>query len=469
MKKFKKVICLFLVIALSLGALTAMGCEKEEVPVYVTGIAKTESVGSVDVYTIYYSNGTTSTMTVTNGENGKDATALDFYNEYVKQYGEISYKDFLSLFMTFETGGYSTINACLSSTAKVYSAFDVRNSESLYPTISSTKKAMFAGSAVIIDIGEEYTYLLTNYHVIFCEDAVGSKTSEEIVCYLYGSERYPEEKESNTGNYYEYGEFAISCEYVGGSPTYDVAIIRAKTQRVNEVNPNVSEVEFASDYYVGETAIAIGNPNDAGLSVTQGVVSVDNEFIYLEVDGTLRTHRSIRIDTALYEGNSGGGLFNKDGKLIGLCNAGNTTDQNINYAIPLSILKGAISNIMYYYNDGNAQTNGLYKITVGVTVTGKNSRFVFDSITGFGKVQEEVKVESIVEGSIAEKLGLQAGDIITHFNYDGNSISVKRYFEIGDYILNLRAGSVFNINYIRDGKECKTQSYQVKASDLVLA
>lgn len=469
MKKTKKLLCVILALMLAVSMLAFAGCKKET-PAYVTGIAMTESIGNIDVYTIYYSDGSTSTMQITNGKDGKDATALDFYNEYVNMYGEISYADFLALFMALETEGYSAINSCLASSAKVYAAFDVttQTGGGYFPQETVTEKKASAGSAVIFDIDEDYTYFITNYHVIYYAGAQ-TAISNEIYCYLYGSERYPTLEENENGSYYNYGEFAIKCEFVGGTPTYDIAIVRAETASVKAINPNVCEIEFADDYYVGETAIAIGNPNDAGLSVTQGVISVDSEFIYLEVDGNVRTHRSIRIDTALYEGNSGGGLFNANGELIGICNAGKKTDQNINYAVPLSIVKGAVHNIMHYYNDGNDQTNGLYKITMGVTVTGKNSRYEFDQNLGFGKIKEEVLIQSVVEGSIAEKIGLQANDIMVSFNYDGNKIDVNRYFEIGDYLLYLKEGSVFYVDYIRDGKECKTQSYQVLASDLVLA
>ena len=106
---------------------------------------------------------------------------------------------------------------------------------------------------------------------------------------------------------YKYDEYAIPASYVGGSVTYDLAVVKASKEDVFNVNPYVLPVEFASSYSVGETAIAIGNSEGEGISVTQGVVSVDSEYINLEIDKK-RSYRSIRIDTAIYSGNSGGGI-----------------------------------------------------------------------------------------------------------------------------------------------------------------
>ena len=103
---------------------------------------------------------------------------------------------------------------------------------------------------------------------------------------------------------------------MGGTITYDIAVLRAKTSDVLARNEDAQPVKLADEYHVGETAIAIGNPEGDGLSVTQGVISTESEYITLSIDDTPRSYRSIRIDTALYSGNSGGGLFNKSGELI---------------------------------------------------------------------------------------------------------------------------------------------------------
>lgn len=66
------------------------GCSQSQA--YVTSIAKSGSEGNDDIYTIYYSDGTTSTFTVTNGSDG--VTADDLYQKYIEETGDnISYSN----------------------------------------------------------------------------------------------------------------------------------------------------------------------------------------------------------------------------------------------------------------------------------------------------------------------------------------------------------------------------------------
>ncbi len=477
------------VMMLSYGGCALFGDAKT--PVSIVSIEKTSSEGLEDTYTIYYSDGKTSTFKVMNGadgkdgENGKDGTngtngingtdgkdvtALDLYETYKEIYGEdLTYAEFLAKYLSFEgkteEETHTVINDCLKSVGKVYCEFEELDTTTTAE--EATIPAVYSGACVIYRIDQDYTYFLTNYHVVHDEDAVGSLVSDKINCYLYGSEGYPSKLSGEDGKiYYDYGERAIQGEYIGGSIQYDLAIFRAKTETVLKINENVKAVTFADDYYVGETAIAIGNPKSQGISVTQGIVSVDNEYITLSIDGISRTYRSIRIDTALYHGNSGGGLFNSDGELIGIANAGNITDQNINYAVPIQIVKAVTDNIMYYYHDGDDSTNGVYKITVGVTVTAKSSKYVYDAEQGFGKIVEEILVLDVGEGTIAERIGLRKDDMLKSLVINGDCYKLSRYFEIGDLILSMKDGDSFY--FIMDTGETSS-SYTLTSADFALA
>lgn len=61
-------------------------------------------------------------------------------------------------------------------------------------------------------------------------------------------------------------------------------------------------------------------------------------------------------------------------KLIGITNAGNDEDQNINYGIPIQIVKRVVDNILYYYDDTNAVN--VQKISLGITVDSANSNIL---------------------------------------------------------------------------------------------
>ena len=84
---------------------------------------------------------------------------------------------------------------------------------------------------------------------------------------------------------------------------------------------------------VGETVVAIGNPlGELGGSVSVGVISALGREV--TVEGMPMT--LLQIDASVNPGNSGGGLFNLDGELIGIVNAKSTGDavEGIGFAIP---------------------------------------------------------------------------------------------------------------------------------------
>lgn len=477
--KRKKLWSVALSICLSLTLLLGLsGCELfEQTPsVYVLSIEKTATEGLVDTYTVYYSDGTTGTFEITNGADGKDgkdgadgkdgkdgANGKDGVNGKDGADGKDGTSETI---IEVNSDNSKTINACLQSVGKVFSAF-TEYDESTTEDTEDTKLAVYTGACVVYRIDDEYTYFITNYHVVHSEDAVENKISDTVYCYLYGSEGAPKKLQDDEGNTYcDYGEYGIACTYVGGAVEYDIALLQAKTEDVLKINENVKPVSFAENYYVGQTAITIGNPNGKGISVTEGIVCVDSEYISLDIDGTTRSYRSIRIDTALYPGNSGGGLFNGDGQLIGISNAGNVTDQNINFAIPVEIVKGVAENIMEHYLDGDSSTNGVYKITLGLKVAAKNSKYVYDTESGYGSITEKIVVDTLTDGGIAQTIGLSEGDEVKAIVIDGVSYLLNRYFEIGNYVLALTEGVSFCFEYERNGEKKTTSEYTVSLSDL---
>lgn len=472
--KRKIIATLLLASTLSLGVFS--GCFNQTVS--VTSIAKSRTEGLVDYYTITYSDGTTSEFTVTNGRNGtdgkdgsdaQDVTAEDVYQSYKNIYGDtLTFEEFCERFLTVDNDYTAALNTCLLSCAKVYTVFHERAGVSGWGQSSKVQEVAYCGSSVIYRTDAEYTYFLTNYHVVYdSKAAVGySKTTEKTWVYMYGSEYAPVEN-ALTGNYSiaETDNYAIECDYVGGSVVYDVAVLRARTDDVKKVNPQFRPVTVAYDYKVGESTFAIGNPDDGGISVTKGIVSVDSDYITLDIDGTERRYRSIRTDTALTHGNSGGGLFNMRGELIGLNNAGDEDITSMNYAIPASVL-AAVADGVLYYNAADESIKSTKIARLGVTVTYKNSRYVLDTETGRGNIFEDTTVVETTEDSLSELAGLQKDDIITSLTLNGRTTEITRQFKITDVLLNTRAGDTLVIGYKRGEVEGQSPELTVRASDV---
>lgn len=82
----------------------------------------------------------------------------------------------------------------------------------------------------------------------------------------------------------------------------------------------------------GETVFAIGSPIGLENTISQGLISNTNR----NINGV----PYIQTSAAISSGSSGGALINKLGKVIGITTATFTDGQNLNLALPISIIKG---------------------------------------------------------------------------------------------------------------------------------
>lgn len=327
------------------------------------------------------------------------------------------------------------------------------------------------GSGVIYEIDDSSVYFVTNYHVVYNSSANadnGSDIGRRLVVYLYGSEDKDKPAQINGETdelgypVLDYGDYAIECEFVGGSYSNDLAVLRADKADVFAVNDSVAAASVADGYAVGQTAIAIGNTEAEGISVTEGIVSVEREEV-LFTGG--RTQEVLRIDTAIYSGNSGGGLFDLKGRLIGITNGGNEEDQNINYAIPLRVVRGTVENILFHATDGDDNTNGLLTPTLGIGLESQNARYVYDAAEGYGKIYEDVAVATVSSRSIAAGIGIEEGDLVCAFLINGKAYEIARSYDIGDLRLTLRPGDTLSFTVERDGAQVSTASYTLDSDD----
>lgn len=269
-----------------------------------------------------------------------------------------------------------------------------------------------------------------------------NKISDDIELYLYGGLN-------------ENGK--IEARFIGGSAYHDIAVLKVSGSEVLK-NSDAVAVEVAKGTVaVGQTAMAIGYPAGEGMSVTRGIVSVDSEQIAVSVDSVNNYPlRVMRVDTAINSGNSGGGLFDSTGKLIGIVNAkySSTQIENIGYAIPKEVAVGVADNIIK--NCANSSKIGVYKCLIGVTATAKESRAVYDESSCKTVIKEVIVVSSVNEGSAAEGV-LQVGDILKKATLRGVTITLDRTFVLSDFLLSASVGDTVTIVYERDGEEKEAQ------------
>lgn len=80
---------------------------------------------------------------------------------------------------------------------------------------------------------------------------------------------------------------------------------------------------------VGQTVFAIGTPHDLERTLSQGLVSALRDT----PDGTL-----IQTSASISPGSSGGGLFDNQGRLIGITTFQHKQGQNLNFALPVDFI-----------------------------------------------------------------------------------------------------------------------------------
>ncbi len=306
-----------------------------------------------------------------------------------------------------------------------------------------------AGSGVIykLDKVKGEAFIITNYHVVYNSNGNTGEISNDIKVYLYGSEI-----ESK----------AIKATFVGGSMYYDIAVLYVNDSDVIRTSDMCAvDISNSDEIFVGDTAIAVGNAQGYGISTSFGIVSVASEYLGMTApDGkTAVSLRVIRVDTAVNSGNSGGGLFDKEGNLIGIVNAKIVAEsvENIAYAIPSNVAVSIAENIIDYCY-GTSEKN-VQRAIVGITLLVTDSKAVYDAQTGRMRIVETVAVESVTRGSLADGY-FERGDVLVSATLKEKTVQITRQHHIIDLALDLRVGDTVTFNILRNGEE-KTVSVTV--------
>ena len=372
------------------------------------------------------------------GGNGGSTPPIDSGDDGNESGGSVS-----DGFLPDRDGAQDAVDAltgktrALFSTVTILTKFEV-SYESIYGS-SQTGTDTMAGSGVIYKLDKESgsAYIITNYHVVYNANAVAANgISDDIKVYLYGQ---------------EYADYAIEATFLGGAMNYDIAIIKVENSDILKNSPVVeATIGDSETVRVFDEVYAIGNPEGYGMAVTNGIISVESESLSMTgADGrTSVTFRVMRVSAAINSGNSGGGLYDANGRLIGIVNAkrqGADID-NIGYAIPVNLAVVLAENIIYHC-DGLLKT-AVYKCLLGVTITADSTGVVVDPDTGVITKTEVVIVKTVEESSVA-KDKILVGDIITAITVDGVRHSVTRTHHLVDNMLSARIGSTVTVSVIR--------------------
>jgi len=266
------------------------------------------------------------------------------------------------------------------------------------------------GSGVIVQKDGKKVYVLTNDHV--------AGTADDITITLHDQRSF-------------------KAKLIGHDERKDLALVMFET---DEQVP-VADLGNSDDLYVGDWALAVGNPFGLESTVTAGIISAMGR--QGGGPGGKNISDFIQTDAAINPGNSGGALVNINGQVIGINTwIASSTGSYAGYgfAIPINNARKAISDFIKL---GKVEYGWL-----GVSIADVANEYAdamkIKGITG-------AFVFNVFKGSPADKAGILPGDYITQLN--GNK--VKDASNLTNMIGDLPVNKTYDGFLIRQGKEQK--------------
>lgn len=261
------------------------------------------------------------------------------------------------------------------------------------------------GSGVIVS---ENGYIVTNAHVI--------KGADDIEVTLNDQRTF-------------------NAELLGSDPNTDIAVIKIDAKDLPYISFGSSK-----NLRIGEWVLAVGNPFGLTSSVTAGIISAKERTLGVLREGDMPVESFLQTDAAVNVGNSGGALVNLKGELVGiptLIISPTRTHIGTAFAVPSSIVEKIKDDIIEY---GEVR-RGVLGISIMEVTSELASEKGIEQIAG-------IYVESVMDGSAADKAGIQSGDVIMRI--DGETINSTG--ELQQEISSNQPGDRVEISIKRDGR-----------------
>ena len=231
----------------------------------------------------------------------------------------------------------------------------------------------------------------------------------------------------------------FAANLVGVDEKTDIALLKVK----NPINLEAGHFGDSDAIRVGNQVFAIGNPFGLGNSVSLGIISAKERDIDKgPYDNFLQT------DAAINQGNSGGPLFNMDGKIIGMSTAIFSEDGKnvgVGFATPSNVVKWVVSQLK--------QNGKVIRGWLGMSV---QKVFTKDDTNS-----EALIVSAMEENSPAAKAGLKVGDKILSFG----QVSLKNPRLFSYEISKLAPDTEIQATIVRDAQTIETKIIVAKAPE----
>ena len=286
----------------------------------------------------------------------------------------------------------------------------ITNTQSWNRSTGEVEETMYSqGSGVVI---QEGGYVLTNYHVV--------EGGDSFQVLLPSGEK-------------------AEATLAGSDSSLDLAVLQVTGDAAKQLVP--ATIGSSANLIVGSTVVAIGNPGGEVLAntVTQGIVSA-LERSDVKGNNTTRNVDYIQHDAAINSGNSGGGLFNYKGELVGINTLkysgsaySSVSFEGLGFAIPIDTAFPIAQQLI--------ENGSVVRPQMGVTVADYEGPD--EPMSNYPPAS--VCIYGVNAGSPAEAAGLKQYDFI----YAINGERVTSFRELTSVLDKFSAGDTVTVTVVR--------------------
>lgn len=296
----------------------------------------------------------------------------------------------------------------------------------VYVTYRGQETLYGAGSGIVISSDG---YIITNAHVAENDDYPVSKLVVNV------NTTDPNTGDSISNSY--------TAELIGSDTDTDLAVLK-----IDATDLTAAKLGDSDKLSLGDDVVVIGNPLGLETSVAKGVVSGLNRQVYDD-----NSVSAIQTDTAINSGNSGGGLFNMYGEVVGVVNMKlvNNNAENLGFAITINDAKTVISDLI---------SKGY---VTGRPILGITCLQVSDYLGAIQGMTPGLLVTDIDSSLAISKSELVVGDTITAIN----GTQVRSVDEVSEVIKDMKPGDTVTVTVVRTdsrGRE-KSVDFDVELSE----
>lgn len=248
----------------------------------------------------------------------------------------------------------------------------------------------------------ESGYIVTNYHVI--------ENAAKVTVTTYAGQAY-------------------EAKITGYEKSNDIAVLKA------EGSFESVKIGDSSSLAVGDDILVIGNAlGELSYTFTDGVVSYLNRAITTDSGAVINMYQT---NAAINEGNSGGPVYDMEGKVVGIASAkyAASSVEGLGFFIPLNDVKGMINDIIE-----KGYVSGKPSLGISVQPLTQTMSLRYSLPVG-------LYVVAVGTDTAASKAGIKAADVITGLNGE----TVSGIAELSSALSSKRAGETITLTLYRSG------------------